>query len=64
MGDATYHRDPLPGMGIADALLGAQLLTDALASGLAGDAARLDGALAADLSGFRDRTMPIFEYTL
>jgi flavin-dependent dehydrogenase len=64
VGDAAYHRDPLPGMGIGDAFLGAQLLADALADGLAGDAARLDGALAGDQSAFRDRTMPIFEYTL
>jgi flavin-dependent dehydrogenase len=64
VGDAAYHRDPLPGMGIGDAFLGAQLLADALADGLAGDAERLDGALAGYQSAFRDRTMPIFEYTL
>jgi 2-polyprenyl-6-methoxyphenol hydroxylase-like FAD-dependent oxidoreductase len=64
VGDAAYHRDPLPGMGIGDAFLGAQLLADALADGLVGDAERLDGALAGYQSGFRDRTMPIFEYTL
>jgi 2-polyprenyl-6-methoxyphenol hydroxylase-like FAD-dependent oxidoreductase len=64
VGDAAYHRDPLPGMGIGDAFLGAQLLADALADGLAGDAGRLDGALAGYQSAFRDRTMPIFEYTL
>ena len=64
MGDAAYHRDPLPGMGIGDAFLGAQLLADALTDGLAGDAARLAEALVAYQSAFRDRTMPIFEYTL
>jgi flavin-dependent dehydrogenase len=64
VGDAAYHRDPLPGMGIGDAFLGAQLLADALADGLASDAARLEGALAACQSAFRDRTMPIFQYTL
>jgi len=64
VGDATYHRDPLPGMGIGDAFLGAQLLAAALADGLSGDAMRLDASLAAYQSAFRDRTMPIFEYTL
>jgi 2-polyprenyl-6-methoxyphenol hydroxylase-like FAD-dependent oxidoreductase len=64
VGDAAYHRDPLPGMGIGDAFLGAQLLADALADGLVSDAERLDGALAGYQSGFRDRTMPVFEYTL
>jgi 2-polyprenyl-6-methoxyphenol hydroxylase-like FAD-dependent oxidoreductase len=64
VGDAAYHRDPLPGMGIGDAFLGAQLLADALADGLADDATCLDHSLAAYQSAFRDRTMPIFEYTL
>jgi flavin-dependent dehydrogenase len=64
VGDAAYHRDPLPGMGIGDAFLGAQLLADALARGLAGDAVGLDTALAAYQSAFREKTMPIFEYTL
>ncbi len=53
----------LPGMGIGDAFLGAQLLAEALARGLP-DAARLDSSLAAYQSAFRDTTMPIFEYTL
>jgi flavin-dependent dehydrogenase len=60
VGDAAYHRDPLPGMGIGDAFLGAQLLADALA----GDATCRDELLAAYQSAFRDRTAPIFEYTL
>jgi 2-polyprenyl-6-methoxyphenol hydroxylase-like FAD-dependent oxidoreductase len=64
VGDAAYHRDPLPGMGIGDAFLGAQLLADAIADGLAGDATRLDHSLATYQSAFRNRTMPIFEYTL
>jgi flavin-dependent dehydrogenase len=64
VGDAAYHRDPLTGMGIGDAFLGAQLLADALADGLPNDAACLDSSLATYQSAFRDRTMPIFEYTL
>ena len=63
VGDAAYHRDPLPGMGIGDAFLGAQLLADALID-LPGDATRLDSSLAAYQSAFRERTMPIFDYTL
>jgi 2-polyprenyl-6-methoxyphenol hydroxylase-like FAD-dependent oxidoreductase len=64
VGDAAYHRDPLPGMGIGDAFLGAQLLADALAAGLADDPVLLDSSLVAYQSTFRCRTMPIFEYTL
>jgi 2-polyprenyl-6-methoxyphenol hydroxylase-like FAD-dependent oxidoreductase len=64
VGDAAYHRDPLPGMGIGDAFLGAQLLADALADGLAENTKNLDDALAAYQSAFRMKTMPIFDYTL
>lgn len=63
VGDAAYHRDPLPGMGIGDAFLGAQLMADALI-GLDGDSTRLDCSLAAYQSAFRERTMPVFDYTL
>jgi hypothetical protein len=51
-------------MGIGDACLGAQLLADALAAGLADDPVLLDTLLADYQSTFRRRTMPIFEYTL
>jgi flavin-dependent dehydrogenase len=64
VGDAAYHRDPLPGMGIGDAFLGAQLLADAIAGSLAGRASDLDEALAEYGSSFREKTMPVFEYTL
>ncbi len=64
VGDAAYHRDPLAGMGIGDAFLGAQLLADALIKGLGGEARALDGALSAYQAALRDRTMPIFEYTV
>ena len=63
-GDAAYHRDPLAGMGIGDAFLSAQILADALTAGLGGDAEALDAALASCQAAFRDRTMPIFEYTV
>ena len=64
VGDAAYHRDPLPGMGIGDAFLGAELLASALSIGLAGDDSGLDAALATYQSTLREKTMPIFEYTL
>lgn len=64
VGDAAYHRDPLAGMGIGDAFLGAQLLADALVEGLGQDAAALDAALANYQVAFRARTMPIFQYTV
>jgi 2-polyprenyl-6-methoxyphenol hydroxylase-like FAD-dependent oxidoreductase len=64
VGDAAYHRDPLTGMGIGDAFLGAELLADAITEGLAGDAARLDAALQAYEAAFRRQTLPIFDYTV
>jgi 2-polyprenyl-6-methoxyphenol hydroxylase-like FAD-dependent oxidoreductase len=63
VGDAAYHRDPLPGMGIGDAFLGAELLANAIRSGLAGNS-DLDTDLASYQSAFRERTMRVFEYTL
>jgi 2-polyprenyl-6-methoxyphenol hydroxylase-like FAD-dependent oxidoreductase len=63
VGDAAYHRDPLPGMGIGDAFLGAQLLADELI-GRPGDGPHLETSLAAYQSRFRERTLPIFDYTL
>ncbi len=44
VGDAAHHRDPLAARGIADALLGAELLTDYVLRGWDND---LDGALRA-----------------
>jgi 2-polyprenyl-6-methoxyphenol hydroxylase-like FAD-dependent oxidoreductase len=63
VGDAAYHRDPLPGMGIGDAFLGAQLLANAIQAGLAGSS-DLETALATYQAAFRERTMRVFEYTL
>ncbi|WP_298257954.1 NAD(P)/FAD-dependent oxidoreductase [Bradyrhizobium sp.] len=64
VGDAAYHRDPIAGMGIGDAFVGAQCLADALAEGLGRDAETLDTALLGYQEAFRDRTMPIFSYTV
>jgi flavin-dependent dehydrogenase len=61
VGDAAYHRDPLTGMGIGDAFLGAELLAEAIDRGLAGD---LDAALKGYQETLRERTAAVFEYTL
>jgi len=63
VGDAAYHRDPITGMGIGDAFLGAQLLADAIAAALGGTAA-FEQALGAYSAEFRARTHPVFQYTL
>jgi flavin-dependent dehydrogenase len=63
VGDAAYHRDPLPGMGIGDAFLGAELLATAIHAGLSGNS-DLEMNLAGYQSAFREKTMRVFEYTL
>jgi 2-polyprenyl-6-methoxyphenol hydroxylase-like FAD-dependent oxidoreductase len=63
VGDAAYHRDPLPGMGIGDAFLGAELLANAIHAGLTGNS-DLDTNLASYQFAFRERTARVFEYTL
>lgn len=60
-GDAAYHRDPLTGMGIGDAFLGAELLADAIDRGLDND---LDAALKGYQETLREKTAAVFEYTL
>ena len=61
VGDAAYHRDPLTGMGIGDAFLGAELLAEAIDRGLGSD---LDTALKGYQEGLREKTADVFEYTL
>ena len=61
VGDAAYHRDPLTGMGIGDAFLGAELLAEAIDRGLDSD---LDAALKGYREMLRERTAAVFEYTL
>jgi flavin-dependent dehydrogenase len=62
VGDAGYHRDPITGHGITDALRDAELLARRLAPSLTGEVAERDAmaAYAAD----RDRALcPIFDVT-
>lgn len=59
VGDAAYHRDPLTGMGIGDAFLGAQMLADALDARLDDDV-----SLAGYQRAFREKTEAVFDYTL
>jgi flavin-dependent dehydrogenase len=61
VGDAAYHRDPLTGMGIGDAFLGADLLAEAVDAGLAGD---MGAALAGYQQALWERTGPVFDYTV
>jgi flavin-dependent dehydrogenase len=61
VGDAAYHRDPLTGMGIGDAFLGAELLAEAIDRGLGSD---LDTALKGYQETLREKTAAVFEYTL
>jgi 2-polyprenyl-6-methoxyphenol hydroxylase-like FAD-dependent oxidoreductase len=64
VGDAAYHRDPLTGMGIGDAFLGAELLAKAITAEPFGKAADFDAALGSYQADFRNKTMHVFEYTL
>jgi flavin-dependent dehydrogenase len=63
VGDAAYHRDPITGMGIGDAFLGAQLLASALGQALAG-ANSFEAALAGYQYAFRQQTRDVYHYTL
>lgn len=61
VGDAAYHRDPLTGMGIGDAFLGATLLAEAIATEISDGG----GAALADYEDkFRRETQHVFDYTL
>jgi flavin-dependent dehydrogenase len=62
-GDAAYHRDPITGMGIGDAFLGATLLADSF-DAAAQSATPLDAALAGYQEELHRLTRPVFDYTL
>ncbi len=63
VGDAAYHRDPITGMGIGDAFLGAGLLADAVDSVTRADTS-IDQALTQYQEVLHQRTRPVFDYTL
>ena len=63
VGDAAYHKDPITGMGIGDAFLGAQLLASALGRALAGTES-LETTLAGYQLAFRQQTRDVYHYTL
>jgi len=65
VGDATYHKDPTTGMGIADAFLGAELLARAVDEGLANlDHRGLEQSTLAYDKNLSDQTRFIFDCTL
>jgi 2-polyprenyl-6-methoxyphenol hydroxylase-like FAD-dependent oxidoreductase len=61
VGDAAYHRDPLAGMGIGDAFLGAALLAEAIDEGRDEGP---DAALRRYGQELHARTRAVFDYTL
>jgi 2-polyprenyl-6-methoxyphenol hydroxylase-like FAD-dependent oxidoreductase len=60
VGDAAYHRDPLTGMGIGDAFLGASLLAGAVDCARSGER----DALSNYGRELRERTETAFDYTV
>lgn len=63
LGDAAYHRDPITGMGIGDAFLGAQLLADAIDSAFS-KRDTIETALANYQLELRRRTQDLYDYTI
>jgi 2-polyprenyl-6-methoxyphenol hydroxylase-like FAD-dependent oxidoreductase len=62
VGDAGYHKDPLTGQGISDALCDAERLAAAVDAGLSGRA-DLAAALAAYEQARNDAHTPIYDFT-
>jgi flavin-dependent dehydrogenase len=63
VGDAAYHRDPITGMGIGDAFLGAQLLAEAFDAAMQ-SRTPIESALAGYQEQMHSRTRPVFDYTV
>jgi 2-polyprenyl-6-methoxyphenol hydroxylase-like FAD-dependent oxidoreductase len=63
VGDAGYHKDPVTGQGITDALRDAELLSDAIEAGRGGRAP-LDEALAGYEAQRNVVAMPLYQITL
>jgi flavin-dependent dehydrogenase len=63
VGDAGYHRDPVTGLGIADAFRDAELLAAALDDGFSGRGA-LEDALAGYETRRNEAAMPDYQRTI
>jgi flavin-dependent dehydrogenase len=63
VGDAGYHRDPVTGLGIADAFRDADLLSDALDAGFSGRQP-IDGALAEYQRKRDEAATPMYNMTI
>jgi 2-polyprenyl-6-methoxyphenol hydroxylase-like FAD-dependent oxidoreductase len=62
VGDAGYHKDPITAEGITDAFRDAELLTEAIDSGLRGER-ELEDALAAYEQARNEQVLPIYAFT-
>jgi 2-polyprenyl-6-methoxyphenol hydroxylase-like FAD-dependent oxidoreductase len=62
VGDASYTRDPITAQGISDAFIDAELLADALRTGLSGSGA-VEDPLAAHEAERNERVRPMYEFT-
>jgi flavin-dependent dehydrogenase len=62
VGDAGYHKDPITGQGISDALRGAELLAEAIDAGFSGEQP-LEQALAGYEQKRNEAAMPMYNFT-
>jgi len=62
VGDASYNRDPITAQGMSDAFIEAEMLADAVTTGLSGGGV-LDELLAACESARNERVRPMYEFT-
>jgi 2-polyprenyl-6-methoxyphenol hydroxylase-like FAD-dependent oxidoreductase len=62
VGDAGYNRDPITAQGISDAFIDAEMLVEALSSGLA-DSSALENLLGAHETARNQRVRPMYEFT-
>jgi 2-polyprenyl-6-methoxyphenol hydroxylase-like FAD-dependent oxidoreductase len=62
VGDAGYNRDPITAQGISDAFVEAEMLVEALSSGLS-DSGALEDRLALHESARNERVRPMYEFT-
>jgi len=62
VGDAAYHKDPITGQGISDALYGAEKLTEAIHAGFSGTEL-MELALSRYESERDEKVMPMYDFT-